>query len=125
MCASLGCGSLNAKCTQYPWLFCVSLGMTLDSPETPFAKTPFSSFLTNCSTSRKEGSGLSCPRKKRLSDKSILWSRHRVQENHCCIGEIQKDVDLNSKQRIGVNNWGFEKVKSERTADDFRRESWA
>ena len=26
---------------QYPWVFGVFLGVTLDSTETPFAKTPF------------------------------------------------------------------------------------
>ena len=30
---------------QYPWVFLVSLAVTLDSAETPFAKTPFSWFL--------------------------------------------------------------------------------
>ena len=30
---------------QYPWVFFVSLAVTLDSTETPFAKTPFSWFL--------------------------------------------------------------------------------
>ena len=30
---------------QYPWVYFVSLAVTLDSTETPFAKTPFSWFL--------------------------------------------------------------------------------
>ena len=30
---------------QCPWVFLVSLGVTLDSAETPFAKTPFTWFL--------------------------------------------------------------------------------
>ena len=45
MYASVGSGALSARCTagaQYPWVFFVSLGVTLDSAETPFAKTPFS-----------------------------------------------------------------------------------
>ena len=47
--ASLGCGALSAKCTagpNTPKYFFVSLGVTLNSAETPFAKTPFSRFLT-------------------------------------------------------------------------------
>ena len=31
---------------KYPWVFFVSFGVTLDSAETPFAKTPLSWFLT-------------------------------------------------------------------------------
>ena len=31
---------------QYPWVFFVSLAVTSDSPENPFAKTPFAWFLT-------------------------------------------------------------------------------
>ena len=31
---------------QYPWVLFLSLAVTLDSTETPFAKTPFSWFLT-------------------------------------------------------------------------------
>ena len=31
---------------QYPWVLFVSLAVTLDCTETPFAKTPFSWFLT-------------------------------------------------------------------------------
>ena len=31
---------------QYPWVFFISLAVTLDSTEAPFAKTPFSWFLT-------------------------------------------------------------------------------
>ena len=42
MYASLGCGALNARCTS---VFFVSLGVTLDSAETTFAKTPFSWFM--------------------------------------------------------------------------------
>ena len=47
MYASLGCGALSAKCTAEPNIhdYFVSLGVTLDSAETPFAKTPFSWFL--------------------------------------------------------------------------------
>ena len=33
---------------QQFWVSCVSLGMTLDSAETPFPKTPFSWFLICC-----------------------------------------------------------------------------
>ena len=36
----------NVLLGQYPGYFFVSLGVTLDSVETPFAKTPFSWFLT-------------------------------------------------------------------------------
>ena len=32
---------------RYPWVLFVSLAVTLDSTETPFAKTPFAWFLTN------------------------------------------------------------------------------
>ena len=38
----------RSECQMYCWAQClefVSLGMTLDSAETPFAKTPFSRFL--------------------------------------------------------------------------------
>ena len=48
MCASLGRGAVSAKCTAGPnasGYFSVSLGVTLDCPETPFAKTPLSWFL--------------------------------------------------------------------------------
>ena len=41
MYTSLGYGAVRAKCTAGPNLF-VSLAVTLDSAETPFAKTPFS-----------------------------------------------------------------------------------
>ena len=50
--ASLGCGALSAKCTaglNTTGYFFVSLGVTLDSAETPFAKTLFSWFLTKVS----------------------------------------------------------------------------
>ena len=52
MYASLGCGALSAKCTAgsnilgyflFSWARrWILLGAALDSPETPFAKTPFS-----------------------------------------------------------------------------------
>ena len=48
MYASLGRATLSAKCIagpKYPWVVFVSLGVALDSAETPFAKTPFSSSL--------------------------------------------------------------------------------
>ena len=44
MSASLGCGALSAKSTaglKPPWLFFVSLGVTLDSAETPLLKPLF------------------------------------------------------------------------------------
>ena len=43
MCASLGCGALSAKCTVGANILgnICSLAVTLDSTETPFAKTPF------------------------------------------------------------------------------------
>ena len=43
MYAPLGRGVLSATCTagpNAPWVFSVSLGATLDSAETPFAKNP-------------------------------------------------------------------------------------
>ena len=45
--ASLGWGALSAKCAAGSNLLgnLVSLGMTMDSGETPFAKTPFPLFL--------------------------------------------------------------------------------
>ena len=45
--ASLGCGALSAKCTAGANIleYFSSLAMTLDTIETPFAKTPFSWFL--------------------------------------------------------------------------------
>ena len=54
MYASLGCGALSAKGTllaQYPWILFASLGVTLGSAENPFAKTPFSRFLSCTPTS--------------------------------------------------------------------------
>ena len=42
MYTSLGRGALSAKCTQYPWYFLCVLGVTLDSAETLFARSPFS-----------------------------------------------------------------------------------
>ena len=43
MYASVGCGVLSATCTAGPISLSifVSLGVTLDSAETPLAKTPF------------------------------------------------------------------------------------
>ena len=35
------------------------------------------------------------------------------------------EFGLPHKQKIGKINFGFEKVKLERNADDFRREFWA
>ena len=47
MYASLGCSTLSVKCTAGPNapVFFVCLDVTLDSAETPLAKTPFSWFL--------------------------------------------------------------------------------
>ena len=47
MYAFLGRDAVSAKCTagpNAPGIFFVSLGVTLDSAENPFAKTPFSWF---------------------------------------------------------------------------------
>ena len=49
MYASLGCGALSAKCiagANVFGYFFVSFSAALDYTETPFAKTPFSRFLT-------------------------------------------------------------------------------
>ena len=49
MYASRGCGALSAKSTAGPNIldyFLFPWGVTLDSAETPFAKTPFSWFLS-------------------------------------------------------------------------------
>ena len=49
MYASLGRAAVSAKCTAGPKIlgfFLVSLGVALDSAETPFVTTPFSWFLT-------------------------------------------------------------------------------
>ena len=49
MCSSLGCGALSARRIYWRvhclWVFSGSLGVTLDSAQTPFAKPPLSWFL--------------------------------------------------------------------------------
>ena len=59
MYASLGCGALSAKGTalraQCFGVFFVSLSVTLDSAETPFAKNRFSWFLTKRGQQKRDG----------------------------------------------------------------------
>ena len=67
---------------QYPWLFCVSLGVTLDSAETPFAETPLS--VVKQRGREKNGAARYCPTillPKRV--KMVLCSFHRSHRDVC------------------------------------------
>ena len=68
---------------QYPWIFFVALGVTLDSAETPFAKTPFSWFLIfpgKVQIVSRTLSGLflvgalNRPRKRKRTDRENPWT---------------------------------------------------